>query len=104
VRPEKIRCVAAETEATAGANRLPGRVRSTAYMGVSTQYLVDLQNGNVVAVYEQNIARAESSSLMRPGQDVTLAWSPDDTFAVAVGAAGSDSFDEAEDLPAAAIA
>jgi hypothetical protein len=41
---------------------------------------------------------------MRPGQDVTLAWSPDDTFAVAVGAAGSDSFDEAEDLPAAAIA
>ena len=104
VRPEKIRLVAAETEATAGANRLPGRVRSTAYMGVSTQYLVDLQNGNVVAVYEQNIARAESSSLMRPGQDVTLAWSPDDTFAVAVGAAGSDSFDEAEDLPAAAIA
>jgi spermidine/putrescine transport system ATP-binding protein len=104
VRPEKIRLLTSGADAMAGANRLPGRVRSSAYMGVSTQYLVDLPNGSVAAVYEQNIARAESSSLLRPGQDVTLTWSPDDTFAVESGAVGAESPEEAEDSPVAAIA
>ena len=104
VRPEKIRLVSAQTDVPAGANQLEGRVRSTAYTGVSTQYQVELHNGGIVAVYEQNLARAESSTLLRPGQDVTLAWSPDDTFAVEPGAAGADATHEAEDSPAAAIA
>jgi spermidine/putrescine transport system ATP-binding protein len=106
VRPEKIRLHAPEDAARTGANQLVGRVRSTAYTGVSTQYQIDMRNGSVVAVYEQNLARAESSTLLRPGQDVTLAWSPDDTFAVEPGPAGAASLDDdtLEDSPVAAVA
>ena len=41
-----------------------------------------LGSGAIVAVYEQNLERASTGTLHRPGDEVALAWSPDDTFAV----------------------
>jgi ABC-type Fe3+/spermidine/putrescine transport system ATPase subunit len=82
VRPEKIRLLADGAATSAGMNVLTGRVRTSAYTGVSTQYQVELADGATVAVYEQNMERAANGSIHRPGEDVRLAWSPDDTFAV----------------------
>jgi spermidine/putrescine transport system ATP-binding protein len=82
VRPEKIRMLAAETEAPAGANLLTGIVRDASYLGVSTQYIVETGRGERVTVYEQNVERTVHGSLHRPGETVRLSWSPDHTFAV----------------------
>jgi spermidine/putrescine transport system ATP-binding protein len=82
VRPEKIRMLAAETEAPAGANLLTGIVRDASYLGVSTQYIVETGHGERVTVYEQNVERTVHGSLHRPGETVRLSWSPDHTFAV----------------------
>jgi len=95
VRPEKIRlgdAAAADGQAAAnGANQLAGRIQSTAYTGVSTQYQVELPGGGVVAVYEQNLERAVGRSLRHPGEDVRLSWSPEDTFAVEASASAGSS-------------
>jgi spermidine/putrescine transport system ATP-binding protein len=82
VRPEKLRLLALEGEAPAGSNVLHGRVRDLAYTGVSTQYHVEISDGRVVTVYEQNLARAAAGALHREGEEVRMAWSPEDTFVV----------------------
>ena len=82
VRPEKIRLLGEGVAVPAGMNVLTGHIRTLAYTGVSTQYQVELASGAIVAVYEQNLERATTGTLHRPGSQVQLAWSPDDTFAV----------------------
>jgi spermidine/putrescine transport system ATP-binding protein len=73
IRPEKVRLGAQEE------NRLAGEVRESAYIGVSTQYIVDTQAG-AVTLYVQNTEAGAPS--VRPGNQVTLSWSPDATFVV----------------------
>jgi len=82
VRPEKIRMLDQDAAEPAGSNLLEGKVRSSAYLGVSTQYEVALPDGHIVAVYEQNLTRAGEATIRQNGDSVRLAWSPDDTFAV----------------------
>ncbi len=82
VRPEKIRLLAEGAPPSPGVNVLTGHIRTLAYTGVSTQYQVELASGATVAVYEQNLERASTSTLHRPGAEVRLTWSPDDSFAV----------------------
>ena len=73
IRPEKVRL------GTQEANHLSGEVRESAYIGVSTQYIVDTRAG-AITLYVQN-AEAGAPSV-RPGDPVTLSWSPDATFVV----------------------
>jgi spermidine/putrescine transport system ATP-binding protein len=87
VRPEKIRLVEPTEEAPAGANILRGVVRHASYMGVSTQYQVELRGGRRVTVYEQNVERASHAELWAPGEEVVMAWSPDHSFAITDDAA-----------------
>jgi spermidine/putrescine transport system ATP-binding protein len=82
VRPEKIRLSGDSATAAPGLNVMKGHIRALAYTGVSTQYQVELGDGAIVAVYEQNLERASTGTLHRPGSEVQMAWSPDDTFAV----------------------
>jgi spermidine/putrescine transport system ATP-binding protein len=91
VRPEKIRLHPPAEALPPGTNTLDGRVRDAAYTGVSTQYHVELAGGRTVTVYEQNRARAASGALHRAGEEVRLAWSPDDTFVVDPATAASIS-------------
>jgi spermidine/putrescine transport system ATP-binding protein len=63
-------------------NVLPGVVRHASYIGVSTQYIVETGHGSSVVVYEQNVERATKAELREPGEEVTLAWSPDHSFVV----------------------
>src|SRR5262245_51647527 len=73
IRPEKVQL------GTQEGNRLSGEVRESAYIGVSTQYIVDTRAGAIM-LYVQN-AEAGAPSVT-PGDQVTLSWSPDATFVV----------------------
>jgi spermidine/putrescine transport system ATP-binding protein len=72
VRPEKLRVGEGD------ANTLEGTVTESAYIGVSTQYIVDTPAG-AVTVYVQNDRPGEGVS---PGDRLTLGWSPESTFVV----------------------
>ena len=74
IRPEKMRLA----PAAEGENALRGTVQETAYVGVSTQYVVATPSGPLV-VYVQNAGGAPPH---REGEPVPLAWSPESTFVV----------------------
>ena len=73
VRPEKLRTDGSEP------NKLTGTVSESAYIGVSTQYIVDTPAGPVT-VYMQNDRPGAQS--VPPGERLTLTWNPDCTFVV----------------------
>jgi len=73
IRPEKIRI------GDGGANVLSGTVAESAYIGVSTQYIVDTPSGSV-SVYVQN--ERTGAGALPPGERLTLSWGPDSTFVV----------------------
>ena len=75
VRPEKLRLDGAE------ANSLSGTVVESAYIGVSTQYIVETPAG-AVTVYVQNDRPGLNG--VAPGDRLTVAWSPESTFVVDV--------------------
>jgi spermidine/putrescine transport system ATP-binding protein len=82
VRPEKVRLFETGDTLPAGLNSTRGTIRHTSYLGVSTQYIVDLAAEETVTVYEQNVDRTARESLFRPGEEAIVAWSPDHTFVV----------------------
>jgi spermidine/putrescine transport system ATP-binding protein len=82
VRPEKIRLWETSDEPPAGHNQLVGTIVDASYLGVSTQYIVELRGGGRVTVYEQNVERATKAELWASGEEVRLTWSPDHTFVV----------------------
>jgi len=73
IRPEKIRLDAEEQ------NTLAGEVRESAYIGVSTQYIVATSHGPIT-VYVQNTDPRSAGA--NPGEQVTVSWSPEATFVV----------------------
>lgn len=73
IRPEKI--VPSDRER----NQLTGTVTESAYIGVSTQYIVDTSAGSV-SVYLQNADAAAKSHAV--GDQLTLSWNPESTFVV----------------------
>jgi spermidine/putrescine transport system ATP-binding protein len=82
VRPEKIRLSEPSKDIPAGHNRLSGVIAHASYLGVSTQYIVQLKDGNRVTVFEQNVERATKAELWAAGEDVVLSWQPDHSFIV----------------------
>jgi spermidine/putrescine transport system ATP-binding protein len=91
VRPEKIRLSEPEDEVSAALNRLSGVITDASYLGVSTQYIVNLADGHRVTVYEQNVERATKAELWKAGEQVQLAWLPEHSFVVADTRSGSTS-------------
>lgn len=73
IRPEKIRVDGSER------NVLAGTVAESAYIGVSTQYIVDTPAGSVT-VYVQNDRPGAAG--LAPGERLTLSWNPESTFVV----------------------
>ena len=73
VRPEKI------SLGGEGANRLAGKVKEAAYIGVATEVVVATPVGELT-VFHQNV---EAGGVVPPlGSEVTISWSPDATFVV----------------------
>ena len=75
VRPEKLRIGEGEP------NTLAGVVAESAYIGVSTQYIVETPAG-AVTVYVQNDRPGANG--VAPGDRLTVGWSPECTFVVDV--------------------
>jgi len=73
VRPEKLRIGGGEV------NSLAGMVAESAYIGVSTQYIVETPAG-AMTVYVQNDRPGVNG--VSPGDRLTVGWSPDCTFVV----------------------
>jgi spermidine/putrescine transport system ATP-binding protein len=71
VRPEKIHVNGSE------ANKIPGRILESAYIGVATQYVVETDAGRLM-VFAQNTET--SSEPIGPGSSVTLTFNPESTF------------------------
>jgi spermidine/putrescine transport system ATP-binding protein len=70
IRPEKIRLSpAVETES------LKGEINAVVYLGESTQWRVRLDDGQVIAVLEQNREPSRSSH-SRVGERVAISWEP----------------------------
>jgi spermidine/putrescine transport system ATP-binding protein len=72
VRPEKLRI-------GPGQNTLEGTVFERAYVGVSTQYVVDTPAGRLV-VYVQNVE--PGAGLAAPGDPITVSFDAEATFVV----------------------
>ncbi len=100
VRPEKFRMYETHETIPDTHNRIPGTVRAASYMGVSTQYQVDLPGDRRLTVFEQNVERATKSELWEPGEEVVVAWQPQHSFVVVEE--GTDP--PVEDVPEEAVA
>jgi spermidine/putrescine transport system ATP-binding protein len=73
IRPEKIRIGSGQT------NTLSGKVFESAYVGVSTQYVVETPAGRVT-VYVQNLE--PGTGVAEPGDPITVGFDPEATFVV----------------------
>ena len=73
IRPEKIRI------GEGSGNMLTGTVFERAYVGVSTQYVVDTPAGRLT-VYVQNIE--PGAQMAAPGDSITVGFDPEATFVV----------------------
>lgn len=82
VRPEKIRLKERTDEIGGQYNRLDGVVTHASYLGVSTQYIVELADERRVSVFEQNVERATKAELWAPGEEVVMTWLPEHSFVV----------------------
>ena len=80
IRPEKIHFGEGKP------NRLTGTVRERAYIGVSTQYIVDTPPGRIT-VYVQNTD--QRATTLVEGDPATLSWSPEATFVVDITEEGA---------------
>jgi len=73
VRPEKI------SLRDGGVNRLSGKVKESAYIGVATEVVVATPVGEM-SVFHQNVEAGGVAPA--PGSQVTLSWAPEATFVV----------------------
>src|SRR5918993_4036435 len=65
VRPEKIRF------GSEGDNTSTARIRQIVYLGVSTQYIAELPDGQELILYQQNIREEDHPE---EGEEVSVAW------------------------------
>jgi len=78
VRPEKVYLGAEGTDTEAVANALKGgTVTDVSFIGVSTQYLVEMPWGQELTVFEQNTGARTG---FKPGDQVELHWRAEHTF------------------------
>ncbi len=97
VRPEKIRLLEPHEVVPDQFNRMTGTVRSASYMGVSTQYQVEVPGDRRLTVFEQNVERATKAELWEPGEAVVVAWQPQHSFVVADEGGTAAAVEESEE-------
>jgi spermidine/putrescine transport system ATP-binding protein len=78
VRPEKIKVVDIDTPGLPK-NQVIGTISDSAFVGVSTQYVVDSPWGQELSAFEQNV---DPNDLGYKGNRVVLAWEPRNSFAL----------------------
>ncbi len=78
IRPESIQ-VTYPTEKPVNGNQIEGAVRTTAYLGSLVQYEVEVSSGKRVKV---NVVNPRKKSIFHIGEQVSLAFSPEDIVAI----------------------
>jgi putative spermidine/putrescine transport system ATP-binding protein len=81
VRPEKIRILAGEPADGLHVER--GRVKEVSYAGPLTRYVVALDAGGELQVVAQNLETTSAEALEDRGREVSVAWRPEHTSAIA---------------------
>ena len=88
VRPEKIKLHRQVPTDTAGLNLLgPGRITDVSFIGVSTEYAVELPGIGSVEIFSQNVEAGPAAGL---GEEVWLSWHVEHTFGL-IDDQGDDS-------------
>ena len=83
VRPEKVRLLDGdETPAGDGWQVESGQVVDTAYAGMVTKYLVELDGGDRLQVVRQNLETTSSDALEMRGTTVRVAWRSEQASAI----------------------
>jgi len=81
VRPEKLRLHTSAPAADSSINVIgPGRITDVSFIGVSTQYTVEVPGQGSVEVFSQNV---EAGPVAHLGDEVWLSWLVDHTFGLA---------------------
>jgi putative spermidine/putrescine transport system ATP-binding protein len=75
IRPERIRI-------SADGQGERGTIRDVVYAGMITRYVVDLEQGGEVVAVRQNSSGSAAAAAEERGAAVTVAWNPEDTFAI----------------------
>lgn len=79
VRPEKFHVLVPGEMETEGWNVIEVTTRTSVYLGVSHQYMMESKTGRSLNVYAQNSGRGGG---LTAGETVRLSWDPAHTFAV----------------------
>ena len=86
VRPEKIRLYEVGEEVPDGFCRLNGRVRDVVYLGMTTQYKIDIPVlGRQFTVLEQNVEIPSEHTIWVSGEKAVLAWHPSHNLVIPQG-------------------
>jgi spermidine/putrescine transport system ATP-binding protein len=99
VRPEKLRVLPRTAEVGAAVNAVTGTVLDASYLGVSTQYLVETDDGRQMTVYAQNLETSGSSEVIADGEAVRLSWLPQHTFVIEPGNPNGQESTQVEEEP-----
>jgi putative spermidine/putrescine transport system ATP-binding protein len=75
IRPEKIRLATAGTAVGADECVADGHVRDVAYIGALTKYMVALDAGGQLVVFQQNLETSSMEALQVKDRPVRLIWS-----------------------------
>lgn len=78
LRPEKIHVVHGDDALPDNRVMAAGTIREVFYLGMSTRYVVDLEDGSEMIVQEQNTLQDAQTVSEARGRAVTLVWKADD--------------------------
>jgi putative spermidine/putrescine transport system ATP-binding protein len=76
IRPEKIRLLPETAAAARGQCSVTGRIRDVVYLGMHTRYVVEVAEGALLTVVEQNRETTSVDVHRHRGRSVRLAWDP----------------------------
>lgn len=80
IRPEKIRIVSSESIVPDDTYSVNGIVQDVIYLGVNTRYVVRLENGEEIALVQQNTGDFSADTQNMIGSHVQLAWQKEHTL------------------------
>ena len=97
VRPEKIRLREKHETVPEDYCLLRGRVRDVVYLGMTTQYKIEVPAADAdFTVLEQNVEVASDQTLWVPGEETLLTWHPSHNRLLAADEAAPDTVAERE--------
>ncbi len=96
IRPEKIHLVDPDSPVGADECTATGRVREVVYIGALTKYIVSLDGGGELMVFQQNLTTSSMEALQVQGRAVRLTWSKGNNRPVEQTDGPAGSFDPEE--------